>query len=375
MSDDGRRPFLEVLLIERRLCLDVRGATIEDHDRYIDKATVQLDDTHGTFRDTIAEGQTLQISMGWENEHAVLFEGIVASSPGRMSRERHGVSIVAYDPSYSMMTRAARSHDFTGSLSSIIRRIAETDNGLTIGQIEVADDVSFTEEAPLRQTVMRDYHFMQELAYRHGARAYVEYNEGSNKFYFASEERLLSQDPMGTLSYCRGIGKLREFTYERTAGGAAAVRGGSAVDPESGEVTTVTPPDPATGPAADSSSARHSRLARYDDTVAARYDGAAERAASADPPDAQRPTEIIAGAPSDPQALHRETRQDRTRVIGLQCKGKTVGSIWLRAKGRVELFGISPWIDSNSWYVHKVTHRVTTSGDDMAYETEFEASR
>ena len=68
---NDRDPFIKATWQGQDVSSFVREAEIEDDDRLIDKAVITFDDRVGAF----TEGQTLTLELGWQNEHAVLFEG------------------------------------------------------------------------------------------------------------------------------------------------------------------------------------------------------------------------------------------------------------------------------------------------------------
>jgi hypothetical protein len=85
--------------------------------------------------------------------------------------------------------------------------------------------------------------------------------------------------------------------------------------------------------------------------IAAAQQSAAVAAAPLDQP----ATGAAAGPVSDPVRAAQAVLPDQTRILGLLGKGRAVGSINLRAKGKVTVNGLAPWA-SGDWYVHKVVH-------------------
>lgn len=355
-GEKSQQPFVEVKLEDTPISARVRTIEIEDNDRLIDKATLVLDDAPGAATSTIREGQRVLVDLGWGDEHAVLFEGLVtrsstADQPGGVRQ----TTVVAYDLSYPLNRSEARTRAFTtGTLSTIIDDVLRA-YPLPVGQIRLEADPGFTEERPLRQVNKTDWQFLQDLAAEYGARCFVEYNEERSRFYFISESFLLQGDALGAFNYCPGVSKLIQFSYQRVASAAAPQRSATTTDPVTGAVVppappTATPPETTPTPAPPSAST----------------------------PDALRPQQAALGAPSDAQLPERAARRDPTRILGFFGEGTAVGTIKLRAKGKVTINGIAPWA-AGDWYVRKVVHAYTrdraSSTDRSTFYSRFVVTR
>lgn len=378
MPDESKIPYIKVEVLGSEISGGVRNVTVEDCDRLIDCAVIEIDDASGSLRHFAAEGFPVKITMGWDTEYCVLFEGITVQVPGKYSFSQSRIQLIAFDLSYRMMLgEPKRLNHPPGPLSTVLRTIVEAYK-LEIGQIEIDEDPEFTEENPLRQSNEKDWLFIQRLAKEYSARAFVEYNEESSKFYFISETRLLEGDPLGMIDLKKGAGIIGNFTYRRIASMGSPRQAAVTVDPVSGEIIATQPdesppPDETPGP----DSAHRKDLAVDNENQAAYYDVAGEIAAeAAETPDTQRPRHLFTGIPSDPVlAARKGTRRDPTRIMGHLCKGKVPGTIWLRAKGKVQFTGAAPWIDNYEWYVRKTVHTYTADGESRLYETSFEVTR
>jgi hypothetical protein len=106
-------------------------------------------------------------------------------------------------------------------------------------------------------------------------------------------------------------------------------------------------------------------------------------AQSADQPKESRPKTAVRGLPSDPVRMQQRIQQDPTRILGCSGQGLCRGTIMLRAKGKVTIKGLPPWVEGD-WYVHKVNHiyrRIVVTDkkgkpvDRSTYETKFSATR
>lgn len=371
MAEDSRRTYLEVLCQDRNVTASVRSVEVEDNDRLIDKATVVLDDPSAAGSASVQEGMALKIDLGWMTEHAVLFEGRVARVEGAASGGTRRLTVTAYDLSHLMHRETRRQTYSSGTLSSVLRQICGRYAELIEGEIVVDPDPSYSEDDPLRQANVTDLQLVYDLAHRHRSRFFVEYNEGRSRFYFIPESRLVSGDSMGTLHFCQGFSQVIEFSYQRVASCAAAQRTAVAVDPTSGAATPATPPpDPPPAPAADTSELADLADRRGGESGAV-LDSALQASGEApEQPAAQVRRGTASGLPSDPRRAQDAVRQDPTRIVGLRGQGLAVGTIMLRAKGKVTVEGIAPWA-AGDWYVQKATH----IHRDRAYRTRFVLTR
>jgi phage protein D len=350
---DKRTPVLSIKLEgqpkDKDLAPLARSVSIEDNDRLVDEARMLFGDPDGKGAALFESGRTLTVELGWDAESAILFEGlIVESKPEGGANGIRSLTVVARDLSHKMSEKPCTEEHPVGPLKTIVERIA-TRNKWTGPNAHIVCDPNptLTERNDRMQHGKTDYQFLQELAERYGARAFVEYNDGRSQFYFVSNRSLLEAKALGRLEYCRGMQKLIEFKYETVAPRSARQFVASAVDPVSGEVKTTQGETPAPGAAAS--------------------------------PTAAAPGPAVAsGQPSDPDKAKRVTVVDPTRVLGLRGTGRAVGTVMLRAKGKVEIIGLAPWAEGD-WYVSKATHTwrdvSTIEAKRSSYETSFTATR
>ncbi len=249
----GDLPYLKVMWKrDHEITASVVSVDVEDHDRLVDKATIVLRDPH-VSAPNIDRNDELEVTLGWQGEHAVLFSGRVVDTPGSApATGTPTVTLVAYDRSYAMHVQHTDAHH-EGRLSTIVQTVASrygADVVVAPATIVCDPDPQFTGDPQLRQLNLTDLQFLQWLAWRYGHRAFVEYNEGANRFYFVSNHRLLQGDPMGVLQWCHGMRQLKEFSYGRVASRAVRQRVAAVPDPSTGDApptTGQTPPpvDPA----------------------------------------------------------------------------------------------------------------------------------
>jgi Phage tail baseplate hub (GPD) len=355
----AKKPHLSIKLEGSDKPLDplARVVTIEDNDRLVDEARLTFADPDGKGAELVGDGKKVTIELGWDEEFTVLFEGLVVErKPDAGAGGMKTVTVVARDLSHKMSKEPHTVLHPEGTLDTIVKKVA-SQNGWSGPDAHITCDPNpkLTELNDLKQVAETDYQYLQRLAQLYGARAFVEYNDGRSQFYFVSNRTLLEADALGRLEYCRGLNKLIEFKYESVAARCARQLTLSVVDPLTGDLKTATgETPPAAAPTAPEGTAT--------------------------PPAAPTPA---TGQPSDPDRAKQVTIFDPTRVLGLRGQGRAVGTIFLRAKGKVEIMGIAPWAEGD-WYVSKATHTwrdvrtaedVKKGGKRSSYETSFTATR
>ncbi|MBB6253154.1 hypothetical protein [Nitrospirillum iridis] len=354
----------------------VESIDVEDHDRAIDRARVVFDSADSVAAIT-QEQSKVQISLGWSDQNALIFEGIVMAVKAEAAGTGQArVTLTAYDLSYKMKQNKTKDRTFiSGKLSDALKAIVADYSDLVPGDILPNPDPVFSAtnrwSKPMGQS---DWDFIQDAALKWKARTFVEVNNNKSKFYFVAEQSLLKGDPMGMLHYCPGgIGPLIEFTYQRVGSGAAPQSTVTVVDPATGQPVTqaVTPPpgDPPleVDPKADASLAQ----------------AAGAMAQAAGKPADSRPKTTVGAQPSDPARAQQSIQQDPTRILGYSGQGLCRGTVMLRAKGKITIKGLPLWVEGD-WYVHKVTHvyrRLTMTDkkgkpvDGSTFQTKFSATR
>ena len=253
----------------------IYSVDVEDVDRGCDKVTILMADAGSANADAVREGMTIWVDLGWETEHALIFEGLVEKVKPTAVAGGHRLEVVAYD--YSAQMRKPRTPELTpkhvGTLKDILEALAKRNTiPIPFGKVEIGSMPSFTDDRPLLQGTMTDFEFIQFLAEEYRARAFVEVNEKPtdavevkkrtrvSSFYFMSEDALLAQEPAGKLTYCRGFGALIEFEYKRVASGAAPSSTATVTDPDTGEPSTVSGDPPAIGPDNEGDADRADRI-------------------------------------------------------------------------------------------------------------------
>ena len=362
---------LTVKLNKATISDQVIRVDVEDHDRAADKATFVMDDPGVTNSNRVQEGMDVRIELGWETEYALAFVGRVRSmrSLGN-SGGKHRVEVTCMDESIRLMDpppSTGRSH--VGTLKKILSDIAERCK-VPLGDVTIDPMPSWSKDKPLQQRDRTDWQMLQDLANEYRARAFIEVNAskgddpkvresgGTPKLYFVSEQVLLAAEPMGSLSYCRGMGTLLEYKIDRMGSGASPAASAAVASPDvATKATTLAAPPPVPDPQPAPSASSTARVtAVLGEAGAADYAAGMQNAADSPvQPVDQRARQLVAGLPSGVEEAKRKIQQDRTRILGYSLNGTAMGTVFLRAKGCVTIDGI-PSVTSGRWYVRRVNH-------------------
>ena len=363
MADDV--PVVTVTIEKIDFSANVQSVDVEDHDRALDRAEVVFDDPDAKISQIAREQAVMQVSMGWNSENTLLFEGVVKSAtPDAAGSTRQRVTVTAYDFGYLMRQglktpdgqRKPRSFYLdSGTWKDAILKIAGQykDDGIVADpkNIVLAPNPVLSKLKPAMKTEgQSDWDFLQKKARDFNARVFVELNNNKSQFYFVSEASLLKGDPMGVLHFCVGGGgrELIEFKYERNGSGASPAGTATVVDPQTGKpVTKTADPRPPEAPLTVDPQA--------DKDLATAADLMSKAAGK---PAESRPAPAATGGVSDLDKADAAVKADPTRILGYSGHGTVRGTVKLRAKGKVTINGIAPWAEGD-WYVHQVNHIFT----------------
>jgi phage protein D len=366
---------------------------VQDEDRGTDRAVVVMDNQAESSTDAIREGTEVRIEMGWESAYALMFVGRVhrvhsAARSGGVSR----IQMLCHDVSTLLNQRPEEPNlQHVGTLTQILTAIAGEQN-IEMGDVQIDPMPSWTEDDTLDQGTRTSWQMIQDLAEEYRARAFMEVNSvstdtdaereagGIPRLYFLSEEWLLAQDSIGKLRYCTGFGEILEFDTQRIGSGASPSAQSTMIDPVSGEICTEDGDPHAPDPPVSLTEGQAGNLTSAMGSGRARNAEAAVQIANdqpVQPSDVRRQTRV-AGAPSDCDLSRRLVERDQTRILGLHGRGLAMGTIFLRAKGTVEITGLSSTAEG-IWYLKRVNHIVeqaqTRDRVRKTYRTRFEATR
>ncbi len=221
----AKKPHLGIKLEGADNPLDplARAVTIEDNDRLVDEARLTFADPDGKGAELIGDGKKLTIELGWDDEFAVLFEGVVVErKPEAGAGGMKTLTVVARDLSHKMSEKPVTVLHEEGTLETIVTKIA-SQNGWKKesrnANITCDPNPKLTELNDRHQVDKTDYQYLQHLADLYGARAFVEYNDGRSQFYFVSNRTLLEADALGRLLRPPARSQRRRSDHRRSQDG------------------------------------------------------------------------------------------------------------------------------------------------------------
>ncbi|MEV0248484.1 hypothetical protein AB0H76_17935 [Nocardia sp. NPDC050712] len=358
----------------------VASVDVEDHDRLTDKATVILDDNTGVLADASFEGLELRLTLGWQAHPAMIFEGVVSAARVIAAPGGQRIELTALDFTHRMSKHTPAEPKVWNNgetLEQVLTEIvSRAEYRITPLQIEPTENTTFSKTDPLRQANVNDWAFVLGLAERQNCLAFLEFDgKNTSHFYFVPIEKVGTAAPIGALSYCRGMGDLVEFDFERIAAGALPARAAATIDPLSGAVVDAPAPAPAPRPQLPApGSGRDPDLGKSRTAALEALTELAAAAAAKLP----APTHRVIGTIADPGAAKATIVRDPTRALGFAGRGVATGNVLLRAKSRVSISGISAWA-AGDWYLTKVNHVYRRERSEnrgrASYYTKFAATR
>jgi hypothetical protein len=346
-----RHVLLSVKVDDEELSDQVLRLELDERDSLADLVTLTFGDSHLILADLLLEGQPIEIDLGWTDEHAVVFRGILTGIRGNYpSGGLPSVEVEAAD-SLIILSLRHKTRRWTQAPAEIVRAIA-LENHLTPGTIDLGEPAGEgpapPAQPPLEQQVEEtDLAFLHRLGRDYGCKVFVDHAEAHDTLHFISTGKLLGEEPLErALVFNAGV---QSFTASFDL---------FATDPEEHLVTT----DPLTVERVQLSrkliDGREGLWSPDPDRIARLGDGVgrvASLAARAAPrrytlTDSWRRPPRLAGAPARSSSDPAGTRGDPSRSLGQIGRGRTSGNIWLRPRKRVTIEGYgSRW--SGVWYL------------------------
>ena len=351
-------PFLEVKFDGKNVEPLVRSVTVEDNDRLVDETTLTFDDPDGKGADLFVPDKTLTVDLGWDGEHAVLFEGVVVDRHSVAGADgKRSLTIVARDLSHRMGQNVKHGVLKPGTA----RGHRQAGGGTEQLDGRPREDHLRSEPAAHRQNDLQS-----------GQRDRLPVPPASRRALRGPRVRRVQRRQVALL--------LR--LQPQPAGGESARPARVLPRPQQADRVQVL----------ERRRAQREAVRRERGRPGQRrgQDRAGRRRRARRPSRRRRPRRRPLPRLRRPRRASRPTRvgparvvTDPTQVLGLRGEGRAVGNIALRAKGKVEIVGLADWAEGD-WYVSKAIHTWsdTRTPDDVkakrkrsSYETKFTATR
>lgn len=332
-------------------------------------ATLTFSDRWLVLPDILHEGLRIEVDLGRQDAHALVFRGTVATVRCRFPHQSSARIVVeAVDPLVKLGLQPKTKRWWNTTLSSIVREIALA-NGLQPGRVSPGEDPTFDESRPVQQVDETDLALLHRLCSAYDCKLFVEHSGPMDQLSFVSTRDLLAAGPLeDALVFNQNVLDL-EAGFEAFATEAAQYL-----------VTT----DPLTGDRVTSSetlvTAADTSWTPDPQRIAALGDGAAWVASLVTKSAAVRAQLIkqwrtphrLAGAASRPSSDRAGAVGDQARRMGQTVRGRAVGTVGLQPRKRVQLQGFGGrW--SGDWYLALVRHELDVSAG--TYTTAFTARR
>jgi phage protein D len=327
---------------------------VEEGDRRADSARLLFGDSMLVLCDVLREGLGVEVELGREDEHAIVFRGVATSVTTAVPQVGSPtLEVVAHDRLILLSMEPRTRRWANTSVSAIVRSVA-LEHGLVPGRIEPGEDAAFPVDRPAQQVAETDLAFLQRLAADHDAALYVDHAGPVDQLCLVSTAALEAAEPIE-----------QSLVFNATLAEFRASFDAWAADPSERLVTTelsdgervvverdlLLPEDSTWEPDA----ARLARLGAGADRVGRL---ATRSAATRDRiTDFWRRPPAVAGAPARPRGTESGSHGDRRRRRGQTCSGRAGGSIWLRPRARVRIEGYGGRF-SGVWTLARVRHDV-----------------
>jgi phage protein D len=366
MSD----PFASITIEGEDVTDLLSFVSVEENDSQADMATLIFDDSSLTLADVLHEGLQVEIDLGRQEAHALIFRGPITGIRALFpERGPARVEVQAIDSLIQLGFKPVTRRWANTSVSQIVREVTLA-GGLVPGTIEVGADAQADEARPFQQIEETGLAFLHRLAMDYDCKLFVEHAEGGvDTLHFVSTQSLLDKEPIeDKLAFNDNVIELG------VAFDAFATRPEERLvttDPSSGERVEIS--EKLVQPSEAQWVPDAARIARAGDGAARLTalvaKGAAKRARITDfwrlPPRS-------AGLASRTAADRGRALGDRARRLGQVGTGRAMGSIWLRPRRRVQIEGYGGrW--SGPWYMARVRHEHDRVG--RSYVSSFVCTR
>jgi phage protein D len=370
------RLFVEVK-IEGEVVSDLLlNLQVEESDSQTDIATLTFGDSEMILSDIFHEGLTVEVDLGMESLHALVFSGIITGiratfpTSGEPQLEVQAIENLiqlGFEPKTKQWSNTP--------IMAIVQEIAMK-NGFVPGVIQPTVDTVVMEDRPIQQIAETDLAFLLRLAKDYDAKLAVTHLP-IETLNFVSSKTLVSTPPIVPNSLIWGA-NLTEFTTSFDAFAPQRNKQIVTTDPLTASQVAI-PEDPVLE--MEEQTAVLDAVWMPDSVRLLRLGLGAVRMAKITAKSAAKRAQLndywqapsrVAGAASRLPVDLGETFGDHARRLGQTGQGKAEGNCFLHPQTNVMVEGVSGrW--SGKWYVAEVTHQVDVQ--QRNYTCEFTCTR
>jgi phage protein D len=355
---------------------DLSSLSIEQREGQPDALTVDVSDPFKVLGHALREGMDVEVELGTDDDHAVVFRGRIYRIDGSFPMEQTPtLRLQAYDPSMRMGLRERNRVWADMALSDIVKKIASPYFRRT--EVSLQGDPRFPENG-VRQQDETDLAFLRRLAAAYGCILYVTTEDSGETFHFISQLDAMKRDPAVTVYYGRADvrDRLQSFQSSVDASQIELPRVLSGIDYQTGQPTELAPTRvESVGSADDPFFDENLAAFRADKPQKAELleallfaAGAASAALRKDLGEAMR--EAIQTFTTEAQQRAIAENQFSTSLRGMRGSGSAVGIRRMVAQTTVAIGDVGGRF-SGTWFLSQVRHVL----DGQGYRTEFECRR
>jgi phage protein D len=356
---------------------DLSSLTIDQTEGQPDFLTVDLSDPWKVLSHAVQEGMDVEVELGTDDDHAVVFRGRIYKVEGSFPTEQTPtLRLLAYDPSMSMglLERNRVWADMT--LCEIIKKIAASYCFWRV-DVRLKGDPRFRGNG-IRQQDETDLAFLRRLAAIYGCILYVSTEDIGETFHFISQRHAMETAPVVTAYYGRSDVRDRLLSFEASADVSQIElpRVLSGIDYDTGQPTELASTSvEIVGTADDLFFDENLAAFRADQPVKAGLLDALLLAARASQADLRKDLgrarrEATPTFTAEDQQSAIAENQFSTRVRGMRASGSAVGIRRLVAQTTIAIGDVGGRF-SGTWFLSQVRHIL----DEQGYRTEFECRR
>ncbi len=225
---------------------DIGSLIVEQRSSQPAKVTIEMNDPFKVFGHAIQEGMDVEVEVGTDDDHALVFLGRIYQVDGTFPET--GVptlSIQAYDGSMAMGLKERNRAFRDMTLSAIVSQVAGAPPYRFAGvAVDVLGDPNFPGNG-IRQREETDLAFLLRLATEYGCAMAAVPGDAGEELEFRAERSLVDGDPEVTLYYgrCDVENRLLSFTPSSDVGRIQLPRVLAGMEYETGTPISAAPAD------------------------------------------------------------------------------------------------------------------------------------
>jgi phage protein D len=355
---------------------DLSSLTVEQREGQPDSLSVDVADPFKVLSHALQEGMDVEVELGTDDDHAVVFRGRIYKVDGTFpTEETPTLKLQAYDPSMRMGLRKRNRVWADMALSDIVDEIAS--DYFNDVDVQVEGDPDFPDNG-IRQQEETDLAFLRRLAATYGCILYVTAEDEDDTFHFIAQYTAMTMDSEVTVYYGRsGVdNRLLSFQSSVDAAQIELPRVLSGIDYDTGEATEIDTTDVQDAGSTDDDFFDENLSAlstSYPDKAASLADLITAATAAQATLRTDLGTSVREASPvfiTEDQQSAMAQNQFSTSLRGMRASGSTVGIRKMTAQTNIDIGDVGGRF-SGTWFLSQVRHIL----DGQGYRTEFECRR